>query len=54
MIELKNFINGQFLPTDEYIESFDPSTAEAYAKVPRSGKSEVDLAVAAAEKAIGG
>ncbi|EDO46344.1 predicted protein [Nematostella vectensis] len=52
MIVLQNFINGEFLSCDRYIDSYDPSRGEVYCKVPDSGKEHVDLAVAAANAAF--
>ena len=52
MIVVENFINGKFVPTDSYIDSFDPSTGEVWAKVPASGEREVQLAVEGAEAAL--
>ncbi len=54
MLELQNFINGKFLPSSAFVDSFDPSRGEVYAQVPRSGKAEVEQAVLAAEDAAKG
>lgn len=50
--KLENFIDGQFLPTASYIESYDPSTGEHYLNIPDSGAEEVQKAVEAARKAF--
>src|SRR2546423_6212796 len=51
---IKNFINGQFVePTSgKYLDNIEPATGKAYSQVADSGKEDVDLAVAAAEKAF--
>ncbi|KAM3603424.1 uncharacterized protein V6R79_021984 [Siganus canaliculatus] len=49
---LENFIGGKFVPCQSHIDSYDPSTAEVYCKVPDSGKDEVEAAVAAAKAAF--
>ena len=51
-IRLSNFINNVFLPTENYIESFNPSTGELNCLVPDSGKKEADIAVEAAHTAF--
>ena len=52
MLKIQNYIGGQFLECDQYMDSYDPSTGLAHALVPDSGKKEVDLAVEAAKKAF--
>ena len=54
MIILENFINGKFVAADHYIDSFNPSNGEVWAKVPASGAKEVELAVEAAQSALNG
>ena len=49
---IENFIGGQFFPTNQYVDSFNPSTGEVWAKVPDSGCREVDDAVRAARQAF--
>ncbi|CBY14098.1 unnamed protein product [Oikopleura dioica] len=51
-IVIQNFINGEFYPTEEYIDSVDPATLEIVSKVPRSKAEEVDKAVKSAEAAF--
>ena len=51
-VVVANYINGKFVPTDQYIDSFDPSTGEVWAKIPNSGEREVDAAVSAAKAAF--
>src|SRR6266481_5302752 len=49
-----NFIDGEFRePTSgKYLDNIEPATGKAYSRVADSGKEDVDLAVAAAEKAF--
>ncbi|XP_055997968.1 2-aminomuconic semialdehyde dehydrogenase-like [Ostrea edulis] len=49
---VENFINGKFVPAETYIDSFDPSTGEVWAKIPDSGEKEVNAAVNAAKAAF--
>ena len=49
---LQNFINGEFVASKEYIDSYDPSIGEVYAKVPDSDDDEVGHAGEAAKKAF--
>lgn len=51
-IRISNFINNVFLPTENYIESRNPSTDEVICFVPDSGKKEADIAVEAAHTAF--
>lgn len=51
-VVVSNFINGEFVSTDNYIDSFDPSTGEVWAKIPDSGEKEVNEAVNAAKAAF--
>jgi betaine-aldehyde dehydrogenase len=52
--ELQNFIGGQWtdLSYDNRIDLINPSTGEAYATAPVSGKAEVDAAVQSAAEAF--
>jgi betaine-aldehyde dehydrogenase len=52
--ELQNFIGGQWtdLSYDKRMELIDPSTGEAFATAPESGKAEVDAAVRSAAEAF--
>ncbi len=52
VLQLRNFINNTFVSTDEYIDSFNPSTGKLLAKIPKSGKKEADYAVEAACQAF--
>lgn len=52
VLELQNFIGGEFVPCDTYIDSYNPSTGEVYAKIPDSSKDYVDQAVQAAQRAM--
>eukprot|EP00794_Sanderia_malayensis_P018349 gene18349-20192_t len=51
MIRVENFMNGKFIPASQFLDSFDPSTGKVHAQIPRSGKSDVEAAVAAADNA---
>lgn len=51
-VVVSNFINGDFVSTDKYIDSFDPSTGKVWAKIPDSGENEVNEAVSAAKAAF--
>ena len=52
--KIQNFINGQFVEPvgGKYIDNIEPATGKPYSQVADSGKEDVDLAVAAAEKAF--
>ena len=52
--KIKNFIGGQFVEpkTGNYLDNIEPATGQPYSQVPDSGKEDVELAVAAAEKAF--
>jgi len=52
--QIRNFIGGQFVEPvgDKYLDNSEPATGEPYSQVADSGKEDVDLAVAAAEKAF--
>jgi aminomuconate-semialdehyde/2-hydroxymuconate-6-semialdehyde dehydrogenase len=53
-LKILNFIGGKFLEpkTGRYLDNIEPATGKAYSQVADSGKEDVDLAVAAAEKAF--
>ncbi|XP_021378179.1 aldehyde dehydrogenase family 8 member A1-like [Mizuhopecten yessoensis] len=51
-VVVANFINGEFVPTNSYIPSFDPSTGKIWAKIPDSGEEEINKAVTAAQTAF--
>jgi aminomuconate-semialdehyde/2-hydroxymuconate-6-semialdehyde dehydrogenase len=53
-LRIKNFIDGKFVEptTGKYLENIEPATGKPYSQVADSGKEDVDLAVAAAEKAF--
>ena len=52
LLVVENFINGQFLATENYLDSFEPATGKVWAKIPDSGFEEVEEAVKAAKKAF--
>ena len=51
---IDNFIDGRFTAPakGEYFEDINPATGESFARVASGGKEDVDLAVAAAKKAV--
>lgn len=51
---IKNYIGGQLVnpQSGNYIDNYDPSRGRVYAQIPDSEKSDIDLAVAAAEAAF--
>ena len=49
---IENFIGGNFVKTENYLDSFDPSTGEIWAQIPDSDQQEVDEAVSAARNAF--
>ena len=52
LLEVENFIGGRFQPCKSYIDSFDPSTDEPFAKIPDSDIEDVNCAVLAAREAF--
>src|SRR6266481_3441263 len=54
--KIQNFIDGQFLGpvSGKYLDNIEPATAKPYSQVADSDTRDVDLAVAAAEKAFAG
>jgi len=54
--QIKNFIDGKFVDpkSGKYLDNIEPATGKPYSQVPDSGPEDVDLAVAAAEKAFPG
>src|ERR1700686_3397877 len=52
--QIRNFIDGQFVEPvgGKYLDNIEPATGKPYSQVADSGKEDVDLAVAAAEKAF--
>lgn len=52
LLTIDNFIGGEFVSCDEYLDSYDPSTGKVWAKVPDSAKEQVELAVKAAKQAF--
>lgn len=49
-----NFIDGQFVPSESYLESFNPATEEVIAHIPDSSPEDADRAVQAARRAFPG
>uniref|UniRef100_A0A8C4WXE5 Aldehyde dehydrogenase 8 family, member A1 n=1 Tax=Eptatretus burgeri TaxID=7764 RepID=A0A8C4WXE5_EPTBU len=52
ILVLENFIDGKFVSSKKYIDSFNPSTGKVYCKLPDSTNDEVDAAVQAAKRAF--
>ena len=52
--QIRNFIDGQFVEPvgGRYLDNIEPATGKAYSQVPDSDGRDVELAVAAAEKAF--
>src|SRR5258705_11944027 len=52
--QVRNFINGQFVEpvSGKYLDNVEPATGKPYSQVADSDANDVDLAVAAAEKAF--
>src|SRR6202795_3786828 len=52
--KIRNFIDGQLVEPvgGKYLDNIEPATGKPYSQVADSGKEDVDLAVAAAEKAF--
>src|SRR5437762_3736051 len=52
--QIKSFIDGQFVEpvADRYLDNIEPATGKPYSLVADSDARDVDLAVAAAEKAF--
>lgn len=53
-MEVLNLINGSHCPAEggEWLDLIDPSKGKSYGRIPRSGKEDVDKAVAAASDAF--
>lgn len=54
MANILNFIDGQFIAplSGKYLDNIEPATGKVYGSIPASDKSDVDLAVTAAQKAF--
>jgi len=52
--QIQNFVDGQFVGPigGTYLDNIEPATGKAYSQVPDSDQGDVELAVAAAEKAF--
>src|SRR5438128_4928436 len=52
--QIRNFINGEFVEpiSGRYLDNIEPATGKPYSQVADSDAHDVDLAVAAAEKAF--
>ena len=51
MIQINNYINGEFQPIKDFLEDTNPATGEVIANIPKSGLTEVGKAVNAADEA---
>ena len=51
MIQINNYINGEFQPIKDFLEDTNPATGEVIANIPKSGLTEVEKAVNAADEA---
>src|ERR1043165_5997180 len=54
MTKIRNFIDGQFVEPvgGKYLDNIEPATGKPYSQVPDSDSRDVELAVAAAQKAF--
>ncbi|HEV2805489.1 MAG TPA: aldehyde dehydrogenase [Chthoniobacterales bacterium] len=54
LLQIRNFIDGEFVEPagGKYLDNIEPATGKAYSLVPDSDARDVELAVAAAEKAF--
>ncbi|MGH8397153.1 MAG: aldehyde dehydrogenase [Gammaproteobacteria bacterium] len=54
MQKLANYINGQLVPATSggWLEDFEPAAGHSYAHIPDSNKTDIDSAVAAAQRAF--
>ncbi|MGH8336630.1 MAG: aldehyde dehydrogenase family protein, partial [Gammaproteobacteria bacterium] len=54
MDKLANYIDGQLVPavSGGWLEDFEPATGQSYARIPDSHKTDIDSAVAAAQRAF--
>src|SRR5213080_4424534 len=55
-VQIQNFIDGQFVEpvSGRYLDNIEPATGKPYSQVADSDTRDVDLAVAAAERAFPG
>lgn len=52
VMELLNFIDGEFVACSGYLDSYNPATGKVHLQVPDSGEDEVEKAAQAALKAF--
>ena len=52
LIQVKNFVNNEFVEAKDFLDSFDPSTGDVIARIPDSSPDDVNVAVAAAKEAF--
>lgn len=51
---VQNFIDGQFVPSESYLESFNPATEDVIAQIPDSSANDAERAIHAARRAFPG
>ena len=51
-LTVSNYIGGKYLTADSYIDSYDPSRGEVWAKIPDSTDEDIEQAVDAAKQAF--
>ena len=51
MIKVQNYVNGNFVSTEETIEDINPATGKIIANIPRSKPDDIQKAVLAADNA---
>ena len=54
MHQIKNYINGEFLPprSGSFIDNYNPATGEVYSQIPDSDAEDIEQAVQAAKAAF--
>ena len=54
MLNLANYIDGKLVPAaaDGWLDDYEPATGRRYARLPDSHKTDIDAAVAAAQRAF--
>ena len=52
VITLKNFINGEFVAGEAFLDSLAPATARLHARVPETTRQQLEDAVTAANNAF--
>ena len=52
VVELQNFIDGEFVACGAHLDSYNPATGAVDLRVPDSGEEEVERAAQAAQSAF--